>query len=305
MDTHLSTLNQPIDIYHSDLCATLSVRRRCKECFKKYKAEKSMSYRKQEAEKIIKTRSVVISSKPKYANVFCINCEGKSIKDICGECKTRYKSAAMAAYRLNKKKQKTNYVQPECDLQLTQNKDNCGVVSNVPQKLESELGSTSMCNGIKKRKIQSCNELNSNSMCNKKQKVKHVQNKQKEYSSVLNSVQQSNHTNRPNSSERPIATHDKVNAEEKENLMCANLSNLNNVTTPKKILCEKTLRNNKVKLNKVLGKSHNEKIQKMNYYLKNSPLSEQKSYIKTLIPNHNEQHNGNLYQALRKETEEF
>ena len=311
MDNQIQIVNDSQTIEHYEQCKKLSLRKKCKQCFNIYMAKKNKQYRKNKSEKIITTRSVSNNAKPKYASVLCINCKDKRVMDICSQCKTKYKSAKKANQRANKRTQKVNHLHSH----PTQSTDICQVLSNGKQRQESELVSNIVLKSVshvaKKRKIQTSNSLKSKSKVVNEYDILKEQMNQVQPSSVLNSVhevtnesiycEQSNHTNQPNISENLILTNENHSANDKENLDCANVSDLDNIKTPKKVLCEKTLRNNTSMMNKVLGSSPNRAMQKLEHFAEHSPLSVKKMLAKKFNPAIEDEVKGNLYKSMRKE----
>ena len=82
--------------------------------------------------------------------------------------------------------------------------------------------------------------------------------------------------------------------------MVLKLSDLNKVKTPIKKLSKKTLRNKASKINKLLGKSPNRRIQQLTHMVNNSPNEERKAVCKNIIPDLEEQFSGIVYKKMKK-----
>ena len=98
---------------HSELCETVAIRHKCKECIKSYSCETKRLYRAKKAAEKRKTRQVANNEKSKYASVLCINCKDKAKKDVCHECRLKYQCAVDKEYRSNLTKRKLVFKESE------------------------------------------------------------------------------------------------------------------------------------------------------------------------------------------------
>ena len=78
---------------HTDLCRTLSIRKKCKKCHYQHKYQMRKATKTKKAESVIKTRFITNKKKTKYFNVLCVNCKEKRIRDICTDCAIIYRKA--------------------------------------------------------------------------------------------------------------------------------------------------------------------------------------------------------------------
>ena len=124
-----------MDIIHSELCITGSVRKKCKDCKNRYFREQYRNRVREKDEKIIKTRKAIIKKRSVSSDILCTDCKlkDKTIKDFCPDCSSKYVSAINRKY-YSAKKQKLS---AKCD-QSQSNQPNqielirpiCGVSGN-------------------------------------------------------------------------------------------------------------------------------------------------------------------------------
>ena len=272
-------------IIHSEQCETATIRTKCKQCSADYYREKVQLSRLRKAEKVKNTRSVTNETGSKYKNELCITCKDKLVtKELCSDCKSKYDSAKAREYRKRKKVSK-------------------GKINS----LDSNSALNSMCQVKKKCEIQTNNILKTK--CKVTKLLNNVPDltNQVQPSNVLKSVcqvesekynlhcAQSNHITYPFISERPITTHKIQSENGKKDSESIKLSDLNKVKTPIKKLSKKTLRNKASKINKLLGKSPNRRIQQLTHMVNNSPNEERKAVCKNIIPDLEEQFSGIVY----------
>ena len=94
-----------MDIIHSELCITGSVRKKCKDCKNRYYREQYRNRVREKDEKIIKTRNVIIKKRSVSSDILCSDCKhkDKTIKQFCSDCSSKYFSAISKKYYRAKK----------------------------------------------------------------------------------------------------------------------------------------------------------------------------------------------------------
>ena len=88
---------------HSQLCESLAVEKKCYNCYRSCRnawQNKSRARERYKKAALLKTRSTT-KVKTIYKNVLCKNCEDKTPKYLCEDCKTKYQSAKNKKYRHN------------------------------------------------------------------------------------------------------------------------------------------------------------------------------------------------------------
>ncbi|CAL4062212.1 unnamed protein product, partial [Meganyctiphanes norvegica] len=207
-------------IEHSELCQTLSIRKKCVQCRKDYNREYRQNLRRKKKENIIKTRSVTIDKGSKYASVLCIDCKEKKLKDFCHECHLKYFNAKQKVHKAKKRKsilKEVTQVQSDPSKAINENLF-CQIESNEQSiQVQPSTVSNSMCQLVNENESYCC--------------------------------EQSNHTDRPDNSKLPNETNkckntmvNKKSEVEKRKIESIKLCDLQIMETPTKKWSEKTVR---------------------------------------------------------------
>ncbi|CAL4246563.1 unnamed protein product, partial [Meganyctiphanes norvegica] len=251
-------------IEHSELCQTLSIRKKCGQCRKDYNRENKRHLRRMKEEKTIKTRSVTNNKGSKYSSVLCIDCKDKKQKDFCRECHLEYFKAKQKVHNRNAKKQKSILK----EVTQVQSDPSKAINENFVSQIESN-----------EQSIQVQPSTISNSMCQ-------LVNENESYC-----CEQSNHTDRPDISKLPNKANKGKNTKvtkksevKKIKIENIHLCDLEIMDTPRKKWSEKTVRDKMIPIWKELGSSPNRRMQMMTHMLKCLPIGEAKAVLKNLLP---------------------
>ena len=99
----------PPEITHSDLCAINSIRKKCVDCRKEYKARKFRESNLKKKEDKLLARGTGKYKDPQYVKILCEKCKYTTIKTLCDKCrKSRNAQKAKLHRERRKSKGKTN-----------------------------------------------------------------------------------------------------------------------------------------------------------------------------------------------------
>ena len=112
---------------HAEMCSSLPVRKRCKKCYNKYKAEKYAQNKSNKVERTINTRRIANEKRSKYSHVLCDDCKDKTKKHLCRDCLVKYKRAKDKVYYYNVKERKMIEKQKNRENHINSIKSRCQV----------------------------------------------------------------------------------------------------------------------------------------------------------------------------------
>ena len=271
---------------HSQLCESLAVEKKCYNCYRSCRnawQNKSRARERYKKAALLKTRSTT-KVKTIYKNVLCKNCEDKTPKYLCEDCKTKYQSAKNKKYRHNVRQKAAAaklLEKPINDLGLVQTTNTSRVITKKGKPMKE-----------KSNQMQTSNEIKS------------------ELKKLKGNCKQNNHTNLPSMAKNSSVNvkNDKTSAKRKrghesssskKKQKSLNKSDQINVR-PAKILSPKTLANTNCEAHKLFGYSPRRREQKIKSFLESIPRDELKTAMKELFPKFNIEMGCNLHNKNKK-----